>query len=158
MAENYWTTSVSIARSADAIQQLLVQFGAERFALIQDWKGGRLAVQFSYRGYPVEFGVDMHQVAQTQLLAKPWNAKRRCSKVVYERAIEEKAGKVAMRILAHHLKAALIAVEYGLVSFEDVFLAKFLCKNGQTVGEALVPKLAEAIAQPGRLLSAGGKS
>jgi len=155
MPENYWTTSVPIFRSADQIRQLLSQFGADRFAMLEDWHVGRLAVQFQYRGFPVEFGVDVRKVARTELETKPWNVKRRCSRSAYEHAIEEKAGKVAMRILAHHLKASLIAVEYGLVSFEDVFLAKFLTKSGQTVGEVLVPRLAEAIAQPGRLLSAG---
>ncbi len=63
-----------------------------------------------------------------------------------------------MRILAHHLKAALIAVEYGLVKFEDVFLAKFLCNDGQTIGEIITPRLEQAIAKPGLLLTDGRRT
>ncbi len=155
MSENYWTTSVSLARSSEEIRRLLSSFDCDMCSITENWKGGTILVQFVYKGFPVSFTVDVGRIAEVRLASEPWNRKRRMSKDAYEKMIRERAGMVSMRVLCYHLKAALVAVEYGLVTFESVFLSHFLTKSGETIGEALLPRLHDAIANPGRLLGAG---
>lgn len=155
MSENYWTTSVSTVRSSEEIRSLLSSFDCDLCSITENWRGGTILVQFVYKGFPVSFTVDINHIADVRLASEPWNRKRRCTEAAYEKAIREKARMVAMRVLCHHLKAALVAVEYGLVTFEAVFLSHFLTKSGETIGEALLPRLHDAVANPGRLLGSG---
>ncbi len=93
MTENYWGTSVPVSRSADEIRKMLASFGAERFALIEEWQYGRLAVQFQFKGFPVEFGVDVKRIAEARLAAEPWNGHRRMGRGAYERSIRGRPGR-----------------------------------------------------------------
>lgn len=46
------------------------------------------------------------------------------------------------RALFHHLKAQLEAVAFGLTSFEDVFLADIVAKDGRALGDHIKETLA----------------
>jgi hypothetical protein len=54
------------------------------------------------------------------------------------------------RALALYVKAIVVAVDTGIVTFETAFLPYMLSAGGKTVGEELVPKALEA-ASEGRL-------
>jgi len=155
MPENYWTTSVSVGKSESEIRDLVYRFGASKYAFIEDWDEGSVIINFMYREYPVEFRLRIDHLVSTRLETQPWNTKRRCSEEEYIRRTNEQAKKTGMRILLNHIKASLIAVEYGLINFEDVFLSNFVTRSGQTLGEIVVPNLKSVISKPGLLLPSG---
>lgn len=155
MSENYWTTTVSVGKSESKIRDLIHQFGATKYAFMEDWEEGKISINFVYNGYPVHFALSLERLVQTRLVEHPWNTKRRKSEEEYDKDIREQAKKVGMRVLAHHLKAAFLAIEYGLIEFEDMFLSKFVTRDGKTIGDKLLPQLRDAIMDPGRMLGTG---
>jgi len=167
MSDNYWTTTVAVSKSAEQIRKLLMDHDADSFALLEQYRDNVVGVQFSFKNLPVEFRIHLDNLVAIRLEEKPWSSRMRRSEETYTRAVEEKAKQVAMRILAHHLKAAFLAIEYGLVEFEDVFLSKFLMRDGKTIGEIVVPNLEAVVKAPGLLakgvteashqLTSGGK-
>jgi hypothetical protein len=61
-----------------------------------------------------------------------------------QRALLDQATRSAWRALLLVIKAKLEAVETGITTFEDEFLAHLVLPNGQTVGEWAIPMIAEA--------------
>ena len=155
MSENYWTTSVSVGKSEAKIRDLIHQLGATKYAFMEDWEEGKISISFVYNGYPVQFALSLERLVEVRLEEHPWNTKRRKSVEEYEKDIREQAKKVGMRVLAHYLKDAFLAIEYGVVDFEDIFLSRFVTRDGKTIGDKLIPQLRDAIIDPGRLLATG---
>jgi len=74
------------------------------------------------------------------------------------RPAAEQACRQKWRALSLVVKAKLEAVESGITTFEDEFLAHIVLPNGQTVGEQALPRVREAYATGGNvpLLTFGG--
>jgi hypothetical protein len=72
----------------------------------------------------------------------------------------EQACRQRWRALALVIKAKLEAVESGITSFEDEFLAHVVMPDGQTVGAHIKPRIAVAYAQDSMvsLLPSPGRS
>ena len=67
----------------------------------------------------------------------------------------EKAVRQRWRAVLLVIKAKLEAVESGISSLEAEFLANIVTESGRTIGEAIIPRLSEAV-RSGRLLPAKG--
>lgn len=105
-------TRVAVKSSRDEIEKLVTRFGASRFMVAIDTDSGTAAIQFF--------------------------AKERMIRLVL--SLTEKGKKVSeaeerrrWRSLALLLKAKLVAVEDGLVEFEEEFLPHVVLHNGETV-------------------------
>jgi hypothetical protein len=156
VSENYWSTSVSVSKSEGQLRDMVKRFGATQYCLLEDWDNNTVTVQFFYKNMPVEFRLRIEKLVETRLREEPWTSRKRKSKDKYIEEVHKKAKGVGMRILVHHIKAAFLAVEYGLVEFEEVFLPHFVTKTGKTLGEVLIPRLKDRLADPHRkLLTAG---
>ena len=59
----------------------------------------------------------------------------RCTKAEYEAKALEIGSMAVYSILRDWIKAQVVAVETGLVSFEEVFMAHLMLPNGQRVIE-----------------------
>jgi hypothetical protein len=60
------------------------------------------------------------------------------------------------RVLFYHLKSVFEAADSGVMEFRELMLPYIVTKSGKTVGECIVPQLAQAInLNPARLLSSG---
>jgi hypothetical protein len=156
---NYWDTRVPVSKSQQDIRDMLEKFGAEGFSFSESFKGdGRAAISFVYKGLPAQMQVDPTKVASLYLQKNPWNYRKKKSRTEYEKWAVQKSKPVAFRVLYHALKAMLIAVEYGVQEFEEVFLAHFVLdakgKNPRSLGHEYIPKLAELI--EGKLLLGDG--
>lgn len=127
-AEN---TAVPVDRSRTEIERNLIRFGAEGFAY--GWEGSQEVVGFTYRGKQVRLTLPMPSRSSFRS-EDAWQKERRRR----------------WRALAMVLKAKLVAVDEGILSFEESFLAWFVMPQGQTLGEALIPRLEDA-AQRGAL-------
>jgi hypothetical protein len=157
---NYWDTRVTVAQSQQHIRNMLEKFGAEGFSFSESFKGeGRAAVSFVYKGLPVQMQIDPTKVAALFLQKNPWNYRKKRTRKEYEVWAGKKAKAVAFRVLFHALKAMLIAVEYGVQEFEEVFFAHFVLDakgaNPRPLGQEYISKLSDLV--EGKLLLGDGK-
>lgn len=67
-------------------------------------------------------------------------------------ALRERAGRHEHRVLLLWLKAALNAVEAGLVDPASIFLSFLVGRDGRTVADVALPKLPSLIGGPAGLL------
>lgn len=124
-------TAVPIDRSRAEIERLLQRFGADGFGY--GWEGGQETVAFTYEGKQVR--LSMPQPKRDSYRSEDaWNRERRRR----------------WRVLVLTVKAMLVAVEEGILSFEETFLSWFVTPDGTTVGDNLIPRL-EAAAHRGEL-------
>lgn len=165
MLTSYRQTQVPVSRSLEQIRNLLQQFGASEFSFYEAFEGSDedekheiMAINFKYKQFPVMFKIDLEKLVQAWLEEDPWNHRRRLSRAEYTAKIREQVKPTAMRILAHHLKALFNAVEAGLVTFEEIFLAKFVVMQDgapMTFGDQVIPLLDKVV--EGKLLLPDGK-
>jgi len=132
MARYASNTSVSSAKSRDEIESTLRRYGADQFQYGWDEERGAV-VAFRAHGRAVKFLLPMPNPNDDEFTKTPSKGYKRHpddAAKVYEQAIRQR-----WRALALCIKAKLEAVEAGIVSFDDEFLAHFLLPNGQTVGQ-----------------------
>ena len=135
------TTSVSSEKSRAEIETVLRRHGAEQF--ISGWSPGCAVIGFVCHGKQVKFTLPLPDRNSKQFTNQPVRGYRRSEakiEEVYEQAIRQR-----WRALALAIKAKLEAVECGITTFEDEFLAHFVLPDGMTVGQHAIPRLEEAI-------------
>lgn len=139
-------TSVSVERSRAEIERTLLRYGASKFVYGWDREEAVIAFVVSNEGTgdlrQVRFKV--HVPARDDFFKTPTG--RRRSPAQAEREWEQ-AQRQRWRALLLVIKAKLEAIEAGIATFEDEFLAYTMLPSGQTVGEWMHPQLDEAYAQ-----------
>ncbi len=146
-------TDVPADRSKAQIEQTLRRYGADQF--IYGLEAERAVIGFRLGGRTVRITIDMPNPDDAQFHKTPTGRQRRATGAA--EAAWEQATRQRWRALALVIKAKLEAVESGIASFEQEFLAHLLLPTGQTVGEYAIPRIAE-IQRRGdmpRLLPAG---
>lgn len=156
-------TSVPADRSRAEIEKTLARYGASQF--MYGWDDDRAIILFrmsAEQGYrQVRFVLEMPP--KTAFSMTPGGRRRR-SPAQIEQAFDQ-AVRSKWRALLLVVKAKLEAVESGIASFDQEFLAHIMLPNGETVGEWIATDLDEAYAagkmiEPLRLAlpAAGGTS
>lgn len=155
-------TSVPADRSRAEIEKTLARYGASHF--MYGWDDGRAAIIFrmgeKFALRQVRFLVEMPDRAAFRVTP---GGRRRRSDAQAEAAFEQ-ATRQRWRALLLVVKAKLEAVDSGIATFDQEFLAHIMLPTGETVGEWLGEGLDEAYASgempsPLRLaLSAGPSS
>jgi hypothetical protein len=144
MARYAETTSVPVAKSRDEIEKILTRYGATAFAY--GWNGDTAVIQFAARDRQIRFLLPMpdktsETITHKRVNQSGWTTPRTPAEV--EKAFEQ-AQRQAWRALALVIKAKLEAVEAGIVTFEDEFLAHVILPSGQTAGEWMAPQIDRA--------------
>ena len=129
MARYASQTTVSSDRSRAEIESTLRRYGADGFAYMSE--ADRAIIGFRFNGRTVKFLLplpdrkdfertpDKHLWRSPEATDKAW----------------EQGTRQRWRALSLCIKAKLEAVEAGIVSFDDEFLAHFVLPGGQTVGQ-----------------------
>ncbi len=140
MSSAYATTEVAVTKSQAEVRDLLVKHGATQFTFGE----GAGPHGHSYAG--VEFVVDGLKVRLSVPLKTPTD-KAVSSRLSRSRgktrdqvlaAMMEQEAKRIWRVIAHNLKARMVAVEEGVESMEQAFLAHVvLPSSNHTVYEVL---------------------
>lgn len=149
------TTNVSVAQSRAEIERLVTVRGARSFAT--GWESGAISVLFEMRDRRVRFYLPLPQPDDKQF-ALDGNRRPR-TKEARVRA-HEQAIRARWRALLLVIKAKLEAVESGVATFEQEFLANIIVPGGGTVGEWALPLLDEAYTSGAPLppmLGSGGR-
>jgi hypothetical protein len=136
-------TAVPISRSRGEIDTLLRAWGAQGIQWTDDFEHDRVMLRFVWpRGdqrFMARFVVRLPGRAELEPEAIDQRT-RRVSPGKLERLLLER-GKREHRVLALWLKAALNAVDCGLVEAETIFLPFLEDRNGKTVAELALPRL-----------------
>lgn len=133
-------TSVSAEKSRGEIETTLIRYGADQF--MYGWDGDKAVVGFRMDGRQVRFLLPMPDKTDDEFKLTP-SKKYERSDVDQLRAWEQ-ATRQRWRALALVVKAKLEAVESGITTFEDEFLAHIVLPNGSTVGGFMRPQIEEA--------------
>lgn len=129
-------TAVSVARSKAEIERVLMRYGATGFTY--GCEDDRAVIGFRANAKFVRFNLDL-PVRGEFLFSKHDPPRKRDARQV--ESAHEQACRSAWRALNLVIKAKLEAVESGITTFEEEFLAHLLLPNGQTAGEQLIPQI-----------------
>lgn len=136
-AEN---TSVPADRSRSEIERTLARYGATSF--MYGWQGGDAVLAFSAKGRSIRFLLPLPDRNNREFTHTPARRTPRTASAAeeaYDQAVRQR-----WRALALVIKAKLEAVESGITTFEDEFLAHTMLPGGQTVSESVAESVAAA--------------
>lgn len=122
-------TSVPIDRSQAEIKKILSKYGATGFAYGE--QGTRAVVMFEMAARRIKFILPMPNPPSP-------NATLASTKT-YEQLCRSR-----WRCLVLAIKAKLECVESGITTLEQEFMAHIVLPNGKTVGEAVIPQIAQS--------------
>jgi hypothetical protein len=131
-------TNVSSDRSRAEIERILVRYGATSF--INGWEPGRAAVGFVLRGRQYRLLLPIPDRGDDQFIYTP-TGKERSQDAAYR--VHDQEVRRRWRALALVLKAKLEAVQSGITTFEQEFAIHAVLPDGATVGEHVLPAIAE---------------
>lgn len=134
-AEN---TTVSVERSQAEVERILQRYGATSF--MRGWDANRAVLAFTINKRQIRMIVAMPARDEFKYTAQ---GKLRTSASAIT-ASWEQACRQRWRALALVVKAKLEAVEAGISTFEDEFLAHIVLPDGSTTGQWMIPQIQRA--------------
>lgn len=118
-------TEVAPDKSRAEIERLLERYGATGFQY--GWHSGHALIGFELRQRPYQVMIHLPSLDKFR------------SKAAYEQAVRTK-----WRVMVLWVKSQLEAIEEGIVTPEEAFLAYALLPNRQTVGQWAADQLSDA--------------
>lgn len=137
-------TDVSSEKSRAEIERTLRRYGADGF--MYGWDGPRALIAFRLAGRHIRFLLplpDRQSEEFTTTRVNQHSPRVRATPEAAERKWEQ-ACRQRWRAMALIIKAKLEAVESGIVTVEDEFLAQTVLPDGQTVSRWIQPQIAIA--------------
>ncbi|MFA7331069.1 MAG: hypothetical protein WC326_08355 [Candidatus Delongbacteria bacterium] len=133
-------TTVPAERSRAEIEQILTRYGASEY--MYGWREENAVVQFHMAGRHIRFVLPLPSKQDPAYTRTPARGKQRDPEAA-ERAWEQ-ATRQRWRALALVIKAKLEAVDSGITTTEQEFLAHTVLPDGCTVGEHSLPMIRRA--------------
>jgi hypothetical protein len=137
-------TEVSVEKSRAEIEGLIVRYGATHTAFMS--APGRAVICFEAKGRRIMFELPLPDKSEHKFTYwRPGNGYKEAERPPEKaHAAWEQACRQKWRALALVIKAKLEAVESGITTFEDEFLAHIVMPDGQTVSSHVRPSIAKA--------------
>lgn len=133
-------TAVNQSRSRDEIERMLVRYGADEFGYLS--KKGEAMIGFTYRKIRVRMCVPLPGRFDGEFTHTVTGRKRAQRAAMEE---WEKETRRRWRSLCLLVKALLVGVEDGVISFEEAFMPHIVWGDGMTTAEKLLPTIAKAV-------------
>lgn len=140
-AEN---TSVPVERSKAEIEGMLSRYGADQF--VSGWSDNEARIQFRAKSRYVRFILTLPNRSEKRFTQDPRSSWRKRADGAAQKAYDQEIRRL-WRALALVVKAKLEAVQSGITSFEDEFMAQIIMPDGKTVSEHARPMIAQAYEQ-----------
>lgn len=137
MARYSSSTTVAVSKTRGELEALLKNRGAEGFGYA--WKGRDCVVSFQLNGRLILYRIPMPDRADVRFTHSPAG---RCRKLDSAHAAWEQSERQIWRALLLVVRAKIEAVEAGISTIEQEFLAWTSLPNGSTVHEWLEPQIA----------------
>jgi hypothetical protein len=139
-------TTVSVAKSKAELEETLQRYGCSGF--MSGWLESTALISFQVNNRHVKFLLPMPDQADREFTHSE-TGKARPKDVAYK--AWEQGCRQRWRALALAVKAKLEAVDCGIVTFDQEFLAHIVTGNGQTVGQQVIPMIEAGNTQQLRL-------
>jgi len=136
------TTSVSSGQSRLDIETILTKHGASAFGYAT--QDGRAEIMFDMRGRRIRFAVPLPDRRDPAFVLTPAKRQRRTAAAAaeaYEQAIRQR-----WRALHLVIRAKIEAVEAGITTFDDEFMAHIQLPSGERFGDLAAVALDKAYA------------
>lgn len=136
----YEHTEVPVVKSQMKLRELLIRNGATAIAIVSQppQEGFQAVVQID--GSPYSFRISANVKYKSTVAG-----------------VEQEERRV-WRVLFHHMKAIFEASNSGVQELRQMILPYIITKNGQTIGEIILPQLDKAVqTNPARLLPAANE-
>lgn len=134
-------TTVPVEKSRAEIEGLLTRYGAKEF--MSGWMADKALIGFKMRDKMIKFILPLpDQTARVfthTAHAQQYQQQRRTAEGA--RKAWEQACRQRWRALLLAIKAKLEAVECGIATFEEEFMAHIVMPDGLTLGERILPQL-----------------
>lgn len=138
-------TSVPVERSKAEIERLLSKHNASRF--MHGWDDQKAVIQFEMNERMIRITVPTPPADDPMFVPKrrKWVQGRGYEKRdETSRRLRDQELRRRWRALLLVIKAKLEAVESGIVTFEEEWLAHFVMPGGRTVGQLAIPEIVKA--------------
>lgn len=132
-------TTVSCDKSKQEIEIILRKYKADRFGYGCDPCGATIG--FSLNGKMFRFRLPLPDINSKEF---KWTANRRLTSNKQAVARWEQVCRQRWRALCLVIKAKLEAVESGISTLEEEFLANIVMPDGRTVGGSVMPEIEDA--------------
>ncbi|MHB1000493.1 MAG: hypothetical protein ACYC27_14735 [Armatimonadota bacterium] len=137
------TTYVSIDRTRNEIERLLVDHGADQFGYMQS--GDQAAIMFRMNSKMIRFVISMPKMEDFS--RTPTGLRRTQTQI---RTFYEQGCRQRWRALLLIIRAKFEAIKSGITEFEEEFLSYIMLPNGQTTGNWMKPQI-QAAYESGRM-------
>ena len=132
-----------VEKTRGEIEKLLGRFGATKF--MSGWDQLHATIAFVAKDRHVRFVMPLPSPTEKRFTTDKRSGWRTLTKDASQRLYDAELRRL-WRSLLLVIKAKLEAVESGVSEFEAEFLAHIVLPGGVTVGETLLPRIAEAYA------------
>lgn len=134
-------TQVSTDKSKAEIESTLRRYGADQF--MSGWKDGHAAIQFRIKNKMVRFVLPLPDDKSQEFTHYKKGSTLVAKSPEHALAAWEQSCRQRWRALSLAIKAKLEAVECGITSFEEEFLAHIIVpgSKGMTVAQYMLPDL-----------------
>jgi len=143
-------TAVPISRTRGDVLALLTEWGCSSIGWFDDFENGLAQLYFRWPRdgvtYSARFSISLPTDADLRQRAR--HATTRTFLPAKFKQLQAGRGRSEHRVLLLWLKAALNAVEAGIIDPALVFMPFLVGNNGKTVGEVLLPRLKDIHALP----------
>ncbi len=132
-------TTVPSDRTRMEIERTLTRYGASAF--MYGWHAGQAVIAFQAHSRQIRFHLPMPDRDSQEFTRTPTGLRRSANAAAeaYDQALRSR-----WRALLLIIKAKLEAVESGITTFEDEFLAHTVITGNTTVSDWLQPQIAQA--------------
>ena len=137
MAKFAANTNVSVKSSMAEIEDLMERFGAKTFIRHIDPDTGRTAFGFEIRGHPFRVEVPKPDRKRIREESRRYIPENRMDKKVEQERMR------LWRVVVHQIKAMLVAVDEGMLTFEQAMMNYHVLPGGKTVQETFGERVEE---------------
>lgn len=134
-------TLVSSEKSQAEIKTTLQKYGATKYAYYED--EDKAGIRCEMQGRQLQFIVTLPNRTADEFIYAGEGTRRKVRDVQAQHKFWEQACRQKWRALALIIKAKMVAVESGIVTFEQEFLSHILLNDGRTVADHALPVIAE---------------
>lgn len=145
-----YETATAGDRALQELQRVLEGFGCQNFGTMIDNEKKAVIVAFKWRERQVHMEASWKGYAVAWQRKHPWATVRGNDRAAYDRRALE-IGRVAVcSVLRDWVKAQTVAIECGILQFEEVFMPHILLPDGRRFVEgARAAKLLPQLEQDG---------
>ncbi len=136
-------TSVSPEKSQEEIKRTLRKYGADRFGVMEERT--KAHVMFEYSRLSIQLTIELPERSEFEITETGRTRTAAAIETAHNQAIKQR-----WRALLLAIKAKLEAIECGISTIEQEFLAFMIMPDNRPLGDHLIPKMHQ-IAQNGKL-------